>query len=171
MGEGGCADTEEFVLICENAVLFDRAARLRYDIKKDTHFERRIAVGKRIASILAVLLLLFAAGCSSPAENEPENSAVSDEEQTVGGSEAALPYVKKAAEQYTPVPDGAQRSFVYRRRTTKSGEVKCYIFNVVDDFGDRQCVTARYAASADGSVVLRYDIVTDTYLPPEALAE
>ena len=121
---------------------------------------------KLTALILALVFLLC--GCDFLLEEDdgrPVSSA--EESEYKPTAEDALPHIIAAADVHIPAEDGVTRLYEYRKRTVKSNDVTCYIYNIIDDYGDWRKVAARYAASADGSVVLWYDIDTDAYLPFE----
>ena len=103
---------------------------------------------KKLWCVLLVLGLLILTGCSLQGENAGEESSTASKQETSGNAEDAL-----------------ARSYVRRKTTVKFEDTDCYVYKVVDDYGSHKKVTATYAASADGSIVLRYDIVTDEYVP------
>lgn len=123
---------------------------------------------KRLWCILLALSLLFLAGCSLQSENAGEESSAVSEQETSGGAEDALIFIEKAAAEHDPPEEGVTRGYVRRKATVKSEDTVCYVYKVVDDYGSYKKVIATYAASVDGSIVLRYDIVTDEYVPLSA---
>ncbi len=120
---------------------------------------------KKLWCVLLVLGLLILTGCSLQGENAGEESSTASKQETSGNAEDALAFIEKTAAKHDPPEEGVTRSYVRRKTTVKFEDTDCYVYKVVDDYGSHKKVTATYAASADGSIVLRYDIVTDEYVP------
>lgn len=120
---------------------------------------------KRLFWILLAVLMLT--GCDILLEEEGPREDLPSESEPVLTSADALQYVIAAADEHLPLEEGTERSYEYRKRTTKKEDTTCYIYNIIDDYGDYRKVVGRYAAAADGSLVLWYDIDTDQYLPFE----
>lgn len=116
--------------------------------------------------LLILLALLMLTGCDLLDEEERREELPSESEPVLTSADA-LPYIIAAADKYLPLEEGVERSYEYRKRTTKQNDTVCYIYNIIDDYGDYRKVAGRYAAAADGSLVLWYDIDTDLYLPFE----
>ena len=119
---------------------------------------------KKLWCVLLVLGLLILTGCSLQNENAGEESSAASGQETSGSAEDALAFIEKTAAKHDPPEEGVTRSSVRRKTTVKFEDTDCYVYKVVDDYGSHKKVTATYAASADGSIVLRYDIVTDEYV-------
>lgn len=119
---------------------------------------------KKLWCVLLVLGLLILTGCSLQGENAGEESSAASGQETSGSAEDALAFIEKTAAKHDPPEEGVTRSYVRRKTTVKFEDTDCYVYKVVDDYGSHKKVTATYAASADGSIVLRYDIVTDEYV-------
>ena len=119
---------------------------------------------KKLWCVLLVLGLLILTGCSLQNENAGEESSAASKQETSGSAEDALAFIEKTAAKHDPPEEGVTRSYVRRKTTVKFEDTDCYVYKVVDDYGSHKKVTATYAASADGSIVLRYDIVTDEYV-------
>ena len=119
---------------------------------------------KKLWCVLLVLGLLILTGCSLQNENAGEESSAASGQETSGSAEDALAFIEKTAAKHDPPEEGVTRSYVRRKTTVKFEDTDCYVYKVVDDYGSHKKVTATYAASADGSIVLRYDIVTDEYV-------
>lgn len=119
---------------------------------------------KKLWCVLLVLGLLILTGCSLQNENAGEESSTASKQETSGNAEDALAFIEKTAAKHDPPEEGVTRSYVRRKTTVKFEDTDCYVYKVVDDYGSHKKVTATYAASADGSIVLRYDIVTDEYV-------
>ena len=119
---------------------------------------------KKLWCVLLVLGLLILTGCSLQNENAGEESSTASGQETSGSAEDALAFIEKTAAKHDPPEEGVTRSYVRRKTTVKFEDTDCYVYKVVDDYGSHKKVTATYAASADGSIVLRYDIVTDEYV-------
>ena len=120
---------------------------------------------KKLWCVLLVLGLLILTGYSLQGENAGEESSTASKQETSGNAEDALAFIEKTAAKHDPPEEGVTRSYVRRKTTVKFEDTDCYVYKVVDDYGSHKKVTATYAASADGSIVLRYDIVTDEYVP------
>ena len=114
---------------------------------------------KKLWCVLLVLGLLVLIGCSLQSKDAGDESSAASERETSGSAEDALAFIEKAAAE-----EGVTRSYVRRKTTVESEDTVCYVYKVVDDYGSYKKVTATYAASTDGSIVLRYDIVTDEYV-------
>ena len=119
---------------------------------------------KKLWCVLLVLGLLILTGCSLQGENAGEESSAASGQETSGSAEDALAFIEKTAAENDPPEEGVTRSYVRRKTTVKFEDTDCYVYKVVDDYGSHKKVTATYAASDDGSIVLRYDIVTDEYV-------
>ena len=119
---------------------------------------------KKLWCVLLVLGLLILTGCSLQGENAGEESSAASGQETSGSAEDALAFIEKTAAKHDPPEEGVTRSYVRRQTTVKFEDTDCYVYKVVDDYGSHKKLTATYAASADGSIVLRYDIVTDEYV-------
>lgn len=119
---------------------------------------------KKLWCVLLVLGLLVLIGCSLQSKDAGDESSAASERETSGSAEDALAFIEKAAAEHDPPEEGVTRSYVRRKTTVESEDTVCYVYKVVDDYGSYKKVTATYAASTDGSIVLRYDIVTDEYV-------
>lgn len=120
---------------------------------------------KKMWCVLLALLFVLSTGCSPQNEKAENESNFTSEEKDTGSAEDALPFIEKAAAENNPPEDGVTRTYVRRKTSVKSEGTTCYVFKVVDDYGTYRKVIATYAASADGSIVLIYDIVTDEFVP------
>ena len=120
---------------------------------------------KKLIALILVLAFLCC-GCDFLLEEDDGRPVSSMEEsEQKPTAEDALPHIIAAADVHIPAEENVTRLYEYRKRTVKSNDTVCYIYNIIDDYGDYRRVAARYAASADGSVVLYYNIDTDEYLP------
>lgn len=135
------------------------------DYKRQTIRKAGYRIMKKIWCILLALILLLLAGCSLQRENAGDESSAVSEQETSGSAEDALIFIEKAAAEHDPPEEGATRSYVRKKATVKSEDTVCYVYKIVDDYGSYKKALATYAASIDGSIVLRYDIVTDEYVP------
>ena len=122
---------------------------------------------KKLLSVVLIFLLLLLPGCSSHDSDSTDESSLASSSEESGSAEDALVYIKQAAQEHLPLADGVTRTYVagVGRRSFLSGDIRCYVFNIVDDYGSYREIVATYAASADGSNLLTYDIVTDEFVP------
>ena len=119
---------------------------------------------KLIALLLALAFLCC--GCDILMEEDDGRPVSSTEESEIKPTaEDALPHIIAAADVHIPAEEGVTRLYEYRKRTVKSNDVTCYIYNIIDDYGDWRRVAARYAASADGRVA-REIINENLRIPP-----